>query len=322
MNDLLVKYLLQETTPQEAHAVQEWIAESEANRKQYLQFKKLWDESRQLASRTVVDEDAAWLRLKSRMQQQGEAPAQAPVIKARTGWPLMRIAALFVLLAGAIWWMYDLEKPQDPVQILAMETSLQPLADTLPDGSVVTLNKKSKISYPSRFEGDTRSVTLEGEAFFEVTPNTDQPFVITVNDVTVRVLGTSFNIRSEGGTTEVIVETGKVQVERHNKVAELKPKEKIVVHAQDTVLQKEVVADQLHNYYRTKEFVCDNTPLWKLVTVLNEAYGSNIVIGKNSLRSLPLNTTFNNESLDNILLVISETFQIEVVRTEGQIILK
>ena len=88
------------------------------------------------------------------------------------------------------------------------------------------------------------------------------------------------------------------------------------------MLVKAVEEEQLYNYYRTKEFVCDNTPLWKLVEVLNEAYQANIVIDRPGLRTLPLSATFNNESLDQVLEVISLTFNISVTRTEDTIHLR
>ena len=146
--------------------------------------------------------------------------------------------------------------------------------------------------------------------------------MINVNDVQIKVVGTSFNVRSEAGVTEVIVETGIVQVTRNNKMVELRPAEKIKLGVKDSALVKERVEDKLYNYYRSKEFVCDDTPLWKLVEVLNEAYGANIIIENPKLRSLPLTTTFNNESLDKILEVISATFDITVTREGDRIILK
>ena len=96
----------------------------------------------------------------------------------------------------------------------------------MPDGSVITVNKNSTLSYPSEFKGKTREVALNGEAFFKVTPNKEKPFIIHVNDVTVRVVGTSFNIRSEKGKTEVIVETGIVQVTKNKRTVSLLPKRK------------------------------------------------------------------------------------------------
>ena len=196
------------------------------------------------------------------------------------------------------------------------------LIQKLNDGSVVTLNKNSSLAYPDKFAGDEREVTLNGEGFFQVTPDKSKPFTVHVNDITVKVVGTSFNIRTLNGKTEVIVETGIVQVSRKNKMVELRPKEKVLVSQEDSSLVKQVETEKLYNYYRTKEFVCDNTPLWKLVEVLNEAYQANIVIQKPQLRSLPLNTTFSNESLDHILEVIQLTFDITVEKENDKIILR
>jgi transmembrane sensor len=83
------------------------------------------------------------------------------------------------------------------------------------------------------------------------------------------------------------------------------------------------VSDKLYNYYRTKEFVCDDTPLWKLVQVVNEAYNVKIIIGRKELNDKTLTTTFYNESLEQVLEVIRLTFDITVIKKEdGQIILQ
>jgi ferric-dicitrate binding protein FerR (iron transport regulator) len=135
-------------------------------------------------------------------------------------------------------------------------------------------------------------------------------------------VGTSFNVRSVKGVTEVIVETGIVQVTRKNETVELRPEEKIKVSESDLVLIKEKEEEKLYNYYLTKEFVCDDTPLWKLVEVLNEAYDTSIVIENKELRNLKLNTTFVNESLDNVLDIASLTFGFTVTKENGRYILK
>ena len=142
-----------------------------------------------------------------------------------------------------------------------------------------------------------------------------------MNNIQVTVVGTSFNIKSNISGTEVIVETGVVRVARNGKTIELRAGEKLMFSAADSIPVKETVTDQLYNYYRSREFVCDDTPLWKLVDVLNEAYGSQIVIGRKELRELRITTTFNNESLDKILEVIHLTFDISISRQDGQVIL-
>jgi transmembrane sensor len=313
-----MKYLLGEANGEERATVEEWLATDEANKVHFQQMQFIWEQSKSLAGSKTVDENLAWQRFRSRIHQ--EAPHTA--VEKRNNFAWLRIAALFIVIIGITLFTYRWLNREAPVQQLAVHTQATTLIDTLPDGSVITLNKNSVLSYPSKFNRETRSIALKGEAFFEVVPDKKKPFMVQVNDVTIRVVGTSFNVRSEKGITEVIVETGVVQVTRAGKTVELRPKEKVIVKSQDSVFVKEAEKEQLHNYYRTKEFVCDNTPLWKLVEVLNEAYDTTIIIDRPALRNLQISTTFTNESLDQILNVISLTFNINVTRTEDTIRLR
>jgi transmembrane sensor len=314
-DDLLVKQLLGEATPQEEQEVMQWIAADAANRAYYDQLKQVWDTSRELAARSGIDENKAW----KKFQQRIHAPEEK---KTAVAFPWLKIAAAIVLLVGLGWIGFRLFSPGEEVKELLVQTQQAVLNDTLPDGSVVTLNKTSSIAYPSEFKGDTRPVTLKGEAFFDIKPDKKKPFTITVNDVQVTVVGTSFNIKSHGGNTEVVVETGIVKVTRDGTTIELKAQEKVTIPAKDSIVEKEEVSDKLYQYYRTREFVCDETPLWKLVEVLNDAYDANIVFGRKELRELKLTTSFNNESLDHVLEVIHLTFDIKITKTGNQIVLQ
>jgi transmembrane sensor len=315
MDDLLVKYLLQETTTEEKQMVEEWMAASEVNKKQFTHFEFLWNESRKAAAISTVDEAVAWQNFQQKLKE-------PKVIQLPPRFNRLKIAAAIVLVvAGALFLNAIFNSGSDKLQLV--QTQQNVLADTLPDGSVVTLNKNSSIEYKEKFtKGKTRSLKLRGEAFFTVTANKEKPFVIQVNDVEVKVVGTSFNIKTINGQTEVIVKTGIVEVTRNGKTIRLTPNEKTVTPLTDSVLAKNTVTDKLYDYYQSKEFVCDNTPLWRLVEVLNEAYNSNIVIGRKELRSLPLTTTFNNSSLEEVLTIISQTLQVQVAKQGNQIILQ
>ncbi len=237
---------------------------------------------------------------------------------ARFGW--MRIAAsiiVIIAIGAAGFWL--LNGPVKEITVVAQQNVLK---DTLPDGSVVILNKEALISYPSKFQKGTRQVALKGEAFFTVKPDKEKPFVILTRGVRITVVGTSFNVKDLNGNIEVVVETGIVKVTKEGRTVELKANEKVTVHANDSVMTEEKVTDRLYKYYRTKEFVCDDTPLWKLVQVINEAYHSHIVIGNPAIKDMTLTTTFHNESLEQVLDVISITFNIKVVKEGNTIILQ
>jgi transmembrane sensor len=315
IDELLVKYLLQEATSEERQEVEKWMAQNETNKKQFEHFELLWNESRKAAALSTVDETIAWQKFQQKLKE-------PKVIQLPARFNLMKIAAAVVILVAGAWFLNTIfNTGSDKLQLV--QTQMNILADTLPDGSVVTLNKNSSIEYKEKFtKGKIRSLKLKGEAFFSVTANKEKPFVIEVNDVQVKVVGTSFNIKTINGQTEVIVKTGIVEVTRNGKTIRLTPNEKTVTTVSDSVLAKNTVTDKLYDYYQSKEFVCDNTPLWRLVEVLNEAYNATIIIERKELRSLPLTTTFNNSSLDEVLTIISQTLQVQVVKQENQIILQ
>lgn len=316
-DELLVKYLLGEASYSEKNAIELWIDASAENHKYFNHFQLIWQTSKQLVVPPSVNADEAWKRFQQKTQEVQTKPAVVKQMRFSSSW--MRAASVAILVIGVSIVAYLLNQSAKPT-IFATVTS--PATDTLSDGSIVTLNKNSSLRYAKNFKGNTRKVQLQGEAFFKVRPNKQKPFVISVNDITVTVVGTSFNIKSTGTETQVVVETGVVLVTRNNKTIELRPNEKLLTKSADTVLAKEKTSDKLYQYYRSKEFVCDNTPLWKLVEVLNEAYGSNIIIAKPELRNLPLTTTFYNESLEKILSVIAETFEISIEHRGDQIVLQ
>jgi transmembrane sensor len=320
MDELVTKYLLQEATVDETVQVESWIKESDINRKQFEHFQLLWDESRKLAIVSTADENLAWQRFKKKLAEPREE-ARVVSMPRRFGWLKIAAAVAVIIISGLL--VRTLVMKNDTGKMLLVQTEKNVLTDTLPDGSMITLNKNSSIEYNSKFtKGNKRSVKLKGEAFFTVTPDKKKPFIITVNDIQVKVVGTSFNIKTINGQTEVIVKTGRVEVTRNDKTITLTPEQKIITQKNDTALTKQATPDKLFNYYQSKEFVCDATPLWRLVEVLNEAYDANIIIGRKELRSLSLNTTFANESLDKILQIIAETFQLQVIKKDNQIILQ
>lgn len=320
MDELLVKYLLQEATPEEKKQVEKWLAESDANKKQLAQLEQLWMESRKIAAASETDEQEAWLRFK---QRTNEPRKETPVVNFQRRIPYVRIAAILAMLITGGWLLKQYVFKDNPPAMAVVETQQMVKADTLADGSVVTLNKNSGISYSKTFtKNKTRSVELKGEAFFEVKPDKEKPFLVLANGVEIKVVGTSFNVKSMQGHTEVTVKTGIVEVSRNGKTIRLAAGEQTTIPSTDTVLTKTKVPDQLYDYYQSREFVCDNTPLWRLVEVLNDAYGSEIVIGRKEIRNLRLTTTFTNASLDSILAIVAETFQLQIQKKNNQIILQ
>jgi transmembrane sensor len=363
MESLLVKYLVGEATPDEIIRVDQWLSESAENRQLYKEFKATWEISRMIALRpSTTSAEEALNRFRQRQNTNEErsenkysiskAPRHGAVYRSLVqGSRFWRVAALVtgVLLAAAI--MILVMHPFKKTQVFAEKTApvkrrgmvqknnldapeaadLQKIVAgnlvrvaTLPDKSVITLNQNAVIEYDSGFTGKERSVKLQGEAFFEVSHNELHPFLVQVNDITVKDIGTSFNVEESRDSTEIAVESGTVLITRGN--------DSLLVHAGEKVvedkrgrLKKGINSDQLYGYYLDRPLVCDSVSLLRLVHILNKAYHARISIENTALEDLRITTIFPAKlPLDRILNVIRETFDISVVRIGNQplIILK
>lgn len=310
-DDVLVKYLLDEASTAERQEVERWILADPSHQKYLDDFRSIIEKS-QMADVDDEKDYAALDRLHARMRKEQAIPTRSLFTRTRA------IAAV-LFIAVASWLTYTLVNQNNKQIHLQSQASI--ITQTLPDGSLVTLNKQSSLSYPAKFNGKTRPIKLDGEAFFDVQPNKDQPFIIEANGVTVQVVGTSFNVKSRKEHTQVIVETGIVKVSKADKSIELRPGEKVNI-VDDAALIKEMNKGKLYNYYYTNELVCDETPLSELVPVLNEKFNANITIVNPKLKDLAISTTFKNNSLQEILKVIGDTFNVEVEHKGTQILLK
>ncbi len=326
----MVSRLSGEADAGELAELEAWLAADPSHQHYFEQFSSIWKESRQLAQTSAVDENLAWEKFLQRIEQPvaGRTTAGPETAAARSARVLplvsrwVRFAAILLLVVGigtaATLLIRNLLAPAPVEWITQAETAQRRLSD----GSEVVLNKHSTLSYPETFRGEERTVELKGEGFFTVTPDKTHPFLVKVGNVTVKVLGTSFNIRQQGATTEVIVASGLVEVSHADKKVLLHPRQKIVVSDSTTVLQPREEKDQLYQYYATRTFVCDNTPLWKLVLALEQAYGLKIEIRNPAIRELRLNTTFQEEPIERIIRIIEETFDIKASRNDAGYVLE
>lgn len=123
------------------------------------------------------------------------------------------VAALILIIAGAGYLSMENGVFLAPAKKEIVTTGKRKTVK-LPDGSLITLEPDSRITYPSRFTGDTREVNLSGEAYFEVKPNHEKPFIVCTPYVIATVLGTSFNVEAyPNGIARVVVTSGRVKVQ-------------------------------------------------------------------------------------------------------------
>jgi len=272
----------------------------------------------------------AWEKVHSRINEQS-APEKSK-IKYLISHPLFRIAAavLFaaLLIVSGYEVLYNSAGSKKMMEVSATNQILNMFA--LPDGTLVSLNTDTKIKYPQTFTGNIREITIEGEAFFEVVPNKNKPFIIHARNAQIKVIGTSFNVNAypSAKSVEVVVETGKVQVlnktTKANETDELilTPGEKGTLIYSSNSLLKSTNLNPNFLAWKTHNLIFKATPLAEVIENLGKVYNVNIQLADPKLNELLLSAQFNDHTLDFILKVIETTFQIEAKHENGQYILR
>ena len=190
---------------------------------------------------------------------------------------LMKEADGTVIMTDSMGIGYVTQDAEDKKEI---RNSIQTLTGmeytlTLSDGTKVYLNAESKINFPASFKGNQRMVELSGEAYFEVAKDFKHPFIVKMQDLSVQVLGTSFNVRAYEEEKEIMttLTEGKVQVFDGQKFENINPGEQVVY----TKATREMVVKQVdvsfYSAWREGKFVFKNERLEDIMTVLARWYG-------------------------------------------------
>jgi len=315
-----VRYLTGESTPEEREDVDRWIAADPGHKDYADRLFRIWEESRRLGPPRPVNAGAAWQRFVQSGKipvKAGEGPVRVRVVKLFP-WRAVAVAVVVLLAAGVGGWWGLTRRGDNGGAGLSITAGAAVRTDTLPDGSRVTLNKFSSLVLAR----DGRVARLTGEGFFQVVHEASRPFTVEVGGVTIRDVGTSFNVKAVNGRTEVVVEEGAIVVGDSVQSVRAGAGEKVVIGVHGGI-SKVTTGDKLYQYYRTRKFVCHKTPLPELVAALNEAYGVKIVIRGDAVRDLLLTTTFtNHDDLNSILGVITRTFGLVTEKNGDMIIMK
>ena len=184
-------------------------------------------------------------------------------------------AAAVALLCLSVWTAYLY---MQPVTIQTVSTLAETRTVSLPDGSTVTLNHYSSLSYPEKFKSDKREVKLNGEAYFEVNKNKKHPFIVQTETIDVQVLGTHFNVDAYQNNPDVktTLLTGSVAVSNKSKSVRviLKPNEIAIYNKVEEKLTCKVlenVEDEIS--WRQGEFIFDDLPLQEIARELSNSFG-------------------------------------------------
>jgi ferric-dicitrate binding protein FerR (iron transport regulator) len=264
----------------------------------------------------IIDVDKAWAKLNGRIE--ADSPA-IPLSVSRTPFlrTFARIAAMVIIVAGAGWLLFEVAAPQKiTVATAADEKNVEVL---LADGSTVYLNRNSQLSYPKNFRGETRRVSLSGEAYFDIAPDAGHPFIIDAGKASVTVLGTSFNVITENATNEVevFVSSGKVMVTSEDGLQSLTLEPDYVGKISGDNASRSRNTNMNYLAWHTDMLIYDGERLGVVFDDLKRAYNIEIKVADPEINEYRLTSPFEQQPHDTIVKLICTTFNLRSVR-EGR----
>jgi ferric-dicitrate binding protein FerR (iron transport regulator) len=223
-------------------------------------------------------------------------------------------AVLMIFVTG-IFFVADVLK-QRPVSLAWNEKKTvmgEKSIVTLLDGTKITLNADSKLKYPVRFGEESREVSLEGEAYFEVTHDAGKPFIVHAGNVSTTDLGTKFNISAFPGEKTIIVslEEGKVEITTDKSGSKkedvfLSPAQQLVYNKENETSSIELFDSQKTSGWKDNILVFDNVPLSKVLVPLERYFGVKITIADQSFAKRTIKANFKNESFWTVVKVLEK----------------
>lgn len=308
---------------------------------------KLWVDKwyHNLNSKNFEDlSDAALDEMQQSVWQNITPNATQPVktVTVKRLWPKFTIAASFIVafLIGGLYWANKnnaenaFMSDNEGLELISKTNDTnRPIIVSLSDDSKITLDPQANIIYPKDFAADKRTVYLKGNAFFSVSKNPKRPFYVYNRTLVVRVLGTSFFVKSSVNKqpAQVSVRTGKVQVNENEncslfslsdkrlaKPILLKPNQKGIYadhNLSKTLVEKPIPLAVAYNVPNTVSYNFKEESLKEIFSTLSEAYGIDIVTSQRDILNYTFTGDLSNkelyEQLDLICGSISSKYKIQ-----------
>ncbi len=312
---LMVKYLSGEASISELKQLKALLKTDQSLRKQFVELQDIWN----AAHPDEFDSQRAFLRFKQQISHQPKETKKF-IIPIWFKYAAIAAVVLVSFLIGHVLVTSD----QSEVKYLSYETAPgERKTVQLPDGTKVWLSGQTVLTYASDYNGINRCVKLNGEAFFDVMHNAHKPFEVYSGTHIVKVLGTRFKLeaRSDESWVTTVLEEGKVEVTILEKQLKciLLPGQKSIYDKKLKELQKRVEPNIEQYTGLTKgQLVFNDEPLHILAQRLEKWYGVSITVDA-AVKDLRFTGTFEKESIDDVLNILSMSKDINYTRVDGTI---
>jgi transmembrane sensor len=305
----------------ETARLKEWLEISKSNNQYFEQVRNIWDASDKQLDPRKINESEALKKVLDRI------PRVSPGRSFWYYWQKIAAVLLIPLTIGTLLsiylYSYKSISSGEPVYNELYATFGTRSALKLSDGTSVWLNSGSSIKYPDRFIGNSRTVFLKGEAYFEVNSNPEKPFIVETSSLKVKATGTKFNVSGypDDDKEEVTLVSGKVRVslsddKKNIKSSELNMNEHFSFNRVSGTTS--VINIDTYKYIAWKDgkLVFRNDPLSHVVKKLSQVFNIDIEIKSEEILNYRFRATFHDESLAEILKLLKMSSPIDYIEVK------
>jgi ferric-dicitrate binding protein FerR (iron transport regulator) len=181
---------------------------------------------------------------------------------------------------------------------------------TLADSSRVTLYKNSAIEFPNEFSKTREIKLVSGEAFFNIEKDSLKPFIVHAAFADIQVVGTQFNVIIRPNGVEVGVNEGMVLLKNVNDSVYIGQGAAAFVKLGET--PRKARMDENTWAYATRKLIFKDTPMEEVIKAVEKTYSCSISVSNDNVNNCKLTATFERDSVDKIVLLISETLNLKL----------
>jgi Fe2+-dicitrate sensor, membrane component len=298
--NVLIRFFSGESSDDDKQAIRQWFESNEENRRLFINERIRFDAS------LIVDED--------------EIKPIRPVNAHHYLLNILKAASVIIILVGSSYIFSRIynklpEIPKQTVQVPpGNRTSI-----TLPDGTLVWLNSNTTLKYPALFSDEKRIVELNGQAYFDVKPKTDRPFLIKTSKYTIEVLGTTLDVEAYDmeNTFSTSLFTGKVKLFKEQGF-----EQEVYLNQGETAIlvgNNLLVSSHKSETYKWRDglIVIEEKSFEEIMTLFEKYFGQKIIIQNNKLKDLGYRGKLRiSDGVDHALRVLQNDFRFTYKRDE------
>jgi ferric-dicitrate binding protein FerR (iron transport regulator) len=312
---LLVNYIIGDLPPQELEALMAWRKESEENEGVFNELVRLRIRRKFDHYHTPENIDEAFSKFNKRL---------TAISRRRLILTVARYAAVVLLAVSIAFFGRNSIKKEETYIVYKVNAGDSVRKIPLDDGSNIWLNSSSTLKVPASFSAEKRRVILEGEAYFEVRKRPAGSFLVSTGQLTIKVLGTSFNVKTAGKNKDVetTLASGKVTLfDKNDKaVYQMSPGEKVTYSPISKEYTIENVDTNVRTAWHLAQFTFENITLREIVNKLSVKFNVNINLESKKLAERRYRCVINNdESLEEVLDILKYLIPIQYRIEENEV---